>query len=127
MEILHTHHSVSNAISLLSNHLTENHIKIFAIFNHGEEASQVDMGLPETQVIVFGDPKVGTFLMQENNAIALELPLKVAVWKQDTQTTLGYTKPSSLIDEFTITEHKVILEKMDHFMSNLVAVVLETE
>lgn len=127
MKILHTHHSVSNVILLISKYLTENNIKIFAVFNHGKEASQTDMSLPETQVIVFGDPKVGTFLMQENNAIALELPLKVAIWKQDTQTTLGYKVPSLLIDEFTITEHKVILEKMDNFMSNLVAVVLDTE
>ena len=63
MEIIYTHHSASTVISLLSNHLTTNHINIFAIFNHGEAASQVDMVLPETQVIVFGDPKVGTFLM----------------------------------------------------------------
>jgi uncharacterized protein (DUF302 family) len=127
MEIIYTHHSVSTAISLLSNHLTTNHINIFAIFNHSEAASQVDMVLPETQVIVFGDPKVGTFLMQENNAIALALPLKIAVWEHETQTALGYTKPSSLADEFTITEHKVILEKMDHFMSNLISVVLHAE
>lgn len=53
----------------------------FALFDHGKNAEEAGLSLPPTQVIVFGSPAVGTRLMQENPAIAIELPLKIAVWE----------------------------------------------
>jgi len=39
------------------------------------------MKLPPNKVIVFGSPKVGTLLMQQDPSISLELPLRISVWE----------------------------------------------
>ena len=54
---------------------------VFAMFDHGRNASEVGMKLPPNKVIVFGSPKVGTLLMQQDPSISLELPLRISVWE----------------------------------------------
>jgi len=54
---------------------------VFAVINHQGNAKMVDMTLNESKVIIFGNPKVGTQLMQEDMKIALDLPLRVLVYK----------------------------------------------
>ena len=56
-------------------------IPIFARFDHGLNAGEVGLELRPTKVVVFGAPKVGTKLMQDNPSIAIELPLRIAVWE----------------------------------------------
>lgn len=56
-------------------------IPIFARIDHGRNAAEVGLEMRPAQVVVFGSPKVGTVLMQENPSIALELPLRIAVWE----------------------------------------------
>lgn len=46
--------------------------------------------MPPNQVIVFGSPKVGTKLMQENPAISIELPLKISVWNKSFLQVFSY-------------------------------------
>lgn len=56
-------------------------IPVFAKFDHGKNAEEVGLTLRPNQVIVFGSPKVGTKLMQDNPSISIELPLKISVWE----------------------------------------------
>ena len=56
---------------------------VFATINHQENAKTVGMNLNESKVIIFGNPKIGTLLMQEDMNIALDLPLRVLVYKDD--------------------------------------------
>lgn len=56
-------------------------IPVFAKFDHGKNAEEVGLKMLPNQVIVFGSPKVGTALMQENPSISIELPLKISVWE----------------------------------------------
>lgn len=56
-------------------------IPVFAKFDHGKNAEEVGLKLLPNQVIVFGSPKVGTALMQENPSISIELPLRISVWE----------------------------------------------
>ena len=53
---------------------------VFAIVNHQQNASNVGMHLNEAKVIIFGNPKIGTLLMQEDMQIALDLPLRILVY-----------------------------------------------
>jgi uncharacterized protein (DUF302 family) len=99
--------------------LSEKQIKIFTVFDHAQEAKQVGLVLPATQVIVFGDPKVGTFLMQEDNQVALDLPLKILVWEDKGQTWIGYHQPSLLGRSFQLAKHQGILDKMDGLMAKI--------
>lgn len=56
-------------------------IPVFAKFDHAKNADEVHLDLRPTEVIVFGSPSVGTKLMQANQSISIDLPLKIAVWE----------------------------------------------
>lgn len=59
----------------------EKGLNVFARINHQENAAKVDMTLRPTEVIVFGNPKVGTPLMLCMQEVALDLPQKVLVYE----------------------------------------------
>jgi uncharacterized protein (DUF302 family) len=122
MKRISTSHPVPLVIDKIKQILNEKKIKLFTLFDHAAEAEQVNLNLNPTQVIVFGDPKVGTLLMQEDPAVALELPLKMLVWQEDGQTWIGYQPPSNLGKTYRLEQHQPILEKMDL----LLAAIAET-
>ena len=56
---------------------------IFSLIDHSAEAARVGLKMHEAKLIIFGSPKAGTPLMIASPLIALDLPLKVLVWKDD--------------------------------------------
>lgn len=73
--------SVDETTARLEQQLKTMGIPVFAVFDHGKNAEEVGLKLRPTKVVVFGSPKVGTKLMQENPGISIELPLKISVWE----------------------------------------------
>lgn len=72
---------VAETIERIEQVLKTMDIPVFAKFNHAKNAEEVGLKLLPNQVIVFGSPKVGTALMQQNPSISIELPLKISVWE----------------------------------------------
>ena len=72
-------------------------LTVFARIDHAAGATAVGMTLLPTAVLIFGNARGGTPLMQANQMIGIDLPLKVLV-SQDTsgKTWLSYFDPSSL-------------------------------
>ena len=72
-------------------------LTVFARIDHAAGAAAVGMTLLPTAVLIFGDAKGGTPLMQASQLIGIDLPLKVLVW-QDTsgKTWLSYYDPGAL-------------------------------
>ncbi len=72
---------------------------LFAKVDHGEGAREVGMDLRPTVLFVFGAAKGGTPLMQEDQILGLDLPLKALVW-QDAQgaTRIGYVDPRWIVE-----------------------------
>ena len=56
-------------------------LNIFAVINHSANAKMVDMKLNESKMIVFGNPKLGTALMQQDMSVGLDLPLRILVFR----------------------------------------------
>jgi uncharacterized protein (DUF302 family) len=56
-------------------------VPLFATFDHAANAAGVGLSLRPTRVLVFGNPEVGTKLMQDSQVSALDLPLKVLIWE----------------------------------------------
>ncbi|MEM3324404.1 MAG: DUF302 domain-containing protein [Metallosphaera sp.] len=92
--------------------------EIFAEIDHAENAKKVGMRLDPTKVIIFGNPKVGTVLMQERREIAYELPLRIVIWTSSGKTYVGYKRPSELASEFGMRNLEV-LKRMDEFMEKI--------
>lgn len=72
---------VDETVSRLQAVLSAAGVPVFAVFDHGENAQKVEMQLRPTKVVVFGNPKVGTRLMQDSQAAALDLPLRLSIWQ----------------------------------------------
>jgi uncharacterized protein (DUF302 family) len=96
--------SVADTVARLSDLLAERGIKLFAVIDHSGEARAVGLDLRDTKVVIFGNPKAGTPVMQVAPLAALDLPLKVLVWDDDGQTKLTYTSPAALAGRYSVPE-----------------------
>jgi len=67
---------------------------VFARIDHAGGAAQAGLALGPTELLVFGSAKAGTPLMQSNQAIGIDLPLKALVWQDVSgKTWLSYNDP----------------------------------
>jgi uncharacterized protein (DUF302 family) len=72
---------------------------IFARIDHAAGAASAGMELRPTEVIVFGNPKGGTPLMQAEQTIGIDLPLKALVWQDAAGVVwLSYNEPGWLAE-----------------------------
>ena len=94
---------------------------VFAVFDHGRNASEVGMKLPPNKVIVFGSPKVGTLLVQQDPSISLELPLRISVWEDaDGKVWIGSPNLETIASEYGM-ENSGVIEKMQEAVTNIVS------
>ena len=77
---------------------------IMASVDHAALATEVGLSLRPTRVILFGNPRGGTPLMQANQTMGIDLPLKALIWQDATETTwLSYNEPAWLAGRHNIT------------------------
>ena len=73
-------------------------LTVFARIDHAAGAAAVGMTLLPTAVLIFGNARGGTPLMQANQLIGIDLPLKVLVWQDTSGTTwMSYYDPTVLV------------------------------
>ncbi|MEH6447106.1 MAG: DUF302 domain-containing protein [Oleispira sp.] len=78
-------------------------LTLFARINHQKNAEGVDLKLRATEVIIFGNPKVGTPLMQCSQEAAIDLPQKVLIRKDaDNKTWISYNNPEYIRNRHSI-------------------------
>jgi uncharacterized protein (DUF302 family) len=83
-------------------------IPIFATFDHAANATAAGLDLRPTQVLVFGNPKVGTQLMLDSQSSALDLPLKVLIWEDDRgRVWTGYRNMKQFDAEYHLNDQKI--------------------
>lgn len=105
--------SVVETIDVLQAALEEKGIGIMGRVDHQENAKKAGLDLPPTLLLIFGNPKLGTPLMQENRAIGLDLPMKALAWEdKDGKVYLSYTAPAALKDRHDIDDKDEIFAKM---------------
>jgi uncharacterized protein (DUF302 family) len=79
-------------------------MSVFARIDHAAGASSIGLPLGPTEVLIFGNPKGGTPLMQAVQAMGLDLPLKALVWQDSSgETWLSYNDPVWLAHRYGIT------------------------
>jgi uncharacterized protein (DUF302 family) len=71
---------------------------VFARIDHAAGAAQAGLALRPTEVLIFGNAKAGTPLMQASQTIGIDLPLKVLVWQDASgKVWLSYNEPSWIV------------------------------
>ena len=94
-------------------------LTVFAQIDHAAAARAVGMELPDELVVVFGNPRAGTPLMQQDPRIGIELPLRVLVWDDGEQILLGYDDPRRLADRYDVGSDAAPLEAMSSLLDQL--------
>ena len=74
-----SNHSVDETVKKLKGILQAKGVTLFAAIDHSGEAATVGMKMPNTKLLIFGNPKGGTPLMLASPSIAIDLPLKILV------------------------------------------------
>lgn len=89
--------SVDDALERLRGLLDSKALTLFALVDHSGEAERVGQRLPNTKLVVFGSPSAGTPLMVASPLSALDLPLKILIWEDETGATfISYNSPAYL-------------------------------
>jgi uncharacterized protein (DUF302 family) len=93
--------------------LEDKGIKVAARIDHAAGAKAAGLDLPPTEVILFGNPKLGTPLMQAQRTAGLDLPMKMLIW-QDAKgkTQVGYLSPAQLKKRYAIKGNDEVLKTM---------------
>jgi len=93
-------HSVADTVDALTGAIEKAGARVMAVVDHQANAASADLDLPPTTLVIFGNPKIGTPLMQENRRVALDLPQKVLIWEENGVTQIGYLQPQELADRY---------------------------
>jgi uncharacterized protein (DUF302 family) len=97
--------SVGEVADRFSVVLKEKGLKLFIRVNHAEGGKGVNLELGPTELMIFGNPKVGTPLMQCNRTAGIDLPQKALIWEDDKgQVWITYNDPQYLAKRHDITE-----------------------
>lgn len=80
-------------------------LKLFARVNHAQGAAGAGLTLRPTELVLFGNPKVGTPLMQCNQTTAIDLPQKALIWQaEDEKVRISYNDPTYLAQRHGISQ-----------------------
>lgn len=93
---------------------------VFARVDHAAGAEKVGTPIPPNQVLIFGNPALGTPAMQIDPRAGLFLPLKVQAYEDENgQVWLAYEDPKETMDEFDAVEKSPVIEKMRGALAKL--------
>jgi uncharacterized protein (DUF302 family) len=96
-------------------------LTLFAKVDHAAAARAAGLELPDEVVLLLGDPRAGTGLMQEVPGVGIELPLRILVWDEDGRTRIGFRDPTALAADYGIEGHRDTLERMHLLLDALAA------
>jgi uncharacterized protein (DUF302 family) len=116
--IVDSAHDVPATTERLVGALEAKGMTVFERVDHAAGAEAVGLSLPPTQLVIFGNPKVGTKLMQCDPHVAIELPLKALIWEDaEGSVRLAYNNPGSLAERYSLAGCQAVLEKVAEAMS----------
>ena len=88
-------------------------VSVAITLDHEQIAADLGLELRPTTVTIFGNPVLGTALMQSNQEIGLDLPLKMLCWEDaGAQVTLAYNDPAYLARRYAITDREPQFDAM---------------
>ena len=86
---------------------------VFARIDHAAGAAEVGLTLPPTELIIFGNARGGTPLMQAAQTVGIDLPLKALVWEDVSgKTWLSYNEPGWIAQRHSVANAELVVSKM---------------
>ena len=96
-------------------------ITVFARIDHAAGARKAGLELADEELLIFGDPRAGTVLMQADATVGYELPLRLLIWDASGQTMIGYRRPTDLQKDFALANQLETLRRMEKLLEQITA------
>lgn len=112
-------HDVKTTADRLEAALNSKGMTVFTRINHAEGAQKVGMQLRPTELVIFGNPKVGTPLLLCAQSVAIDLPQKALIWEdKDGAVWYTYNDPGYLATRHNISKCEEALKKVSGALGN---------
>lgn len=120
-----SNYSVKATIDLIEADIKRQNGKIFIRIDQKKAAEEAGLigQLDDTEVLIFGNPAVGTQLMVANGFVSIELPLRAACWKKNSDVYISITNPAALEVPYSLSAKKEVLHKMRDNIMQMIAKV----
>jgi len=112
-------HDVKTTADRLEDMLIQKGMNVFIRINHAQGAQKTGQELRPTELVIFGNPKVGTPLMQCAQSVAIDLPQKALIWQDaQGQVWLSYNDPNYLVERHQIAGCDEVVKKVAKALGN---------
>jgi uncharacterized protein (DUF302 family) len=113
-----SHFGPKETVDRLETEIQAKGMKVFARIDHAAGAAEVGLTLRPTELIIFGNARGGTPLMQSAQTVGIDLPLKALVWQDAAgKTWLSYNEPSWIAQRHGVADAEAIVSKMADLLS----------
>ena len=110
----------TQTVTALDSALAAANLRVFSKVDHAANAKGVGLDLRPTTVFSFGNPQVGTRLMQCEQTLGLDLPLRMVVWEDSTRAVfVGYEPPARLAARHKVKGCDDVIARMTAALGNL--------
>lgn len=118
-------HSVKVTLDRLENVLRKKGITIVTRWSHDGGAKKVGIPLRSTELLIFGNPKMGSHFFTSNQTAGIDLPMKALAWKdKNGQVWLTYNDPVYIANRHGISDRKEIENKMTGALNKLTNIAI---
>ncbi len=112
-------HDVSKTADQLVAAIEKAGAKVFAVVDHKANAESAGLTLSPVTLVIFGNPKIGTPIMQADPKAGIDLPVRVLVWDEQGRTRIGALAPETLSKRYDVGEASDSLEQMGKALDTL--------
>lgn len=105
-------HDVATTADRLAEIIEQSPATLVARVDHQAAAADAGLQMNPATVLIFGNPQIGTPLMQADPRVALDLPLRVLIWEQDGTTSVGYLSVEALAARHDLDDATEALDTM---------------
>lgn len=113
-------HSVKVTLDRLENVLRKKGITIVTRWSHDAGAKKAGIPLRPTELLLFGNPKLGSHFFTSNQTAGIDLPMKALAWKDKKgQVWLSYNDPTYIANRHGVNDRPKIVNKMTGALNKL--------
>jgi len=118
-------YSVKVTLDRLEKVLQEKGITIVTRWSHDAGAKKAGVTLRPTELLLFGNPKLGSHFFTSKQSAGLDLPMKALAWKDESgQVWLTYNDPAYVVNRHGIRDREQIKNKMTVALNNLTNIAI---
>ncbi|NOX10110.1 MAG: DUF302 domain-containing protein [Gammaproteobacteria bacterium] len=113
-------YTVAETLNRLERALKKKGITVAMRWNHAAKANAVDIPVQPMEILIFGNPKMGSHLFTSNPTAGIDLPMKALAWQDDKgHVYLSYNDPAYIAKRHHIKDRKNIFKKMSKALNKL--------